>query len=132
MLASLVTCQASNECAVDGIRTVFMSLGHVKREAYPWCHAAQAGDKRVAADIRRVGQYGDGEALPNAQALAGRLLSTVYMGTANSSDATRSRASELAQQVPTPAASARTSSRTKCWMRALQAGGWVERGGIQQ
>lgn len=71
----------------------------------------------MAADIRRMGQYGDGEALPNAQALAGRLLSTVYMGTANSSDATRSRASELAQQVPSPAASARISSCTKCQMR---------------
>ena len=94
---------------MDGIRTVFLSWAHAKREAYPWCYAAQAGDERVAADIRRVGQYGDGEALPNAQALAGRLLSTVYMGTANSSDATRSRASELAQQVPSPAASARIS-----------------------
>ena len=89
-----------------------MSRAHVKREAHPWCHSTQAGDERVTADIRRVGQYGDGEELPSAQALAGRLLSTVYMGTVNSSDATRSRASKLAKQVPLSAASRHLSPPT--------------------
>ena len=59
----------------------------------------QAGDERVAEDMRRVGRYGEGEAPRSAQALAGRLLATVYMGTANSSGATRARASALASQV---------------------------------
>lgn len=61
--------------------------------------ATQAGDERVAADMQRVGRYGEGEAPRSAQALAGRLLATVYMGTANSSGATRARASALASQV---------------------------------
>ncbi|KAK9820653.1 hypothetical protein WJX81_008191 [Elliptochloris bilobata] len=61
--------------------------------------AAQAGDKRVADDMRRVGRYAEGDAPASAQALAGRLLATVYMGTANSSGATRARASMLASQV---------------------------------
>ena len=53
----------------------------------------------MAEDMRRVGRYGEGEAPRSAQALAGRLLATVYMGTANSSGATRARASALASQV---------------------------------
>ena len=61
--------------------------------------ATQAGDERVAEDMRRVGRFGEGKAPRSAQALAGRLLATVYMGTANSSGATRARASALASQV---------------------------------
>ncbi|KAF8062623.1 glutamine-dependent NAD(+) synthetase [Scenedesmus sp. PABB004] len=61
--------------------------------------AAAAGDAAVAADARRVGQYGEGEALGDAGELAGRLLHTVYMGTANSSADTRARAKALAGQV---------------------------------
>ena len=116
---------------MDGIRTVFMSCTNVE-EAYPWCYAAQAGDERVAADIRRVGQYGDGEALPNVQALAGRLLSTVYMGTANSSDATRSRASELAQQVPHQPHPAHLFTYQVLDEGQVQAGVWVGHGDIPQ
>ena len=59
----------------------------------------QAGDERVAEDMRLVARYGEGEAPRSAQDLAGRLLATVYMGTANSSGATRARASALASQV---------------------------------
>lgn len=42
---------------------------------------AQAGDERVEADARRVGQYKEGEPIRSPQDLANRLLVTVYMGT---------------------------------------------------
>ncbi|EFJ48782.1 hypothetical protein VOLCADRAFT_90620 [Volvox carteri f. nagariensis] len=50
--------------------------------------AVKAGDPRVIADVRRV-----------AGQLAGRLLSCVYMGTVNSSYATRERARLLCEQI---------------------------------
>jgi hypothetical protein len=69
-----------------------------------WCflHALtspQAGNRRVEEDARRVGQYEAGAAVDSAQDLAHRLLTTVYMGTVNSSAETCSRAAELAAQV---------------------------------
>lgn len=71
----------------------------------PWSlrHAAllapQAGEPSVERDARRVGQYEDGAEVDSAQDLAHRLLTTVYMGTVNSSAETCSRAAELAAQV---------------------------------
>ena len=50
-------------------------------------------------DARRVGQYSDGERIESASDLAGRLLTTVYMGTVNSSRETQERAESLAKQV---------------------------------
>eukprot|EP00887_Chlorella_sp_A99_P004869 scaffold4.g4869.t1 len=47
----------------------------------------QAGDVQVLADAVRVGQYGSMETPSSAMELAGRLLSTVYMGTENSRQA---------------------------------------------
>ncbi len=59
----------------------------------------QAGDKKVEEDARWVGQYSASESVSSAHELAGRLLTTVYMGTVNSSKQTQERASVLAQQV---------------------------------
>lgn len=59
----------------------------------------QAGDKKVEDDARRVGQYSESESADSAEELAGRLLTTVYMGTVNSGKETQERAKLLAQQV---------------------------------
>ena len=66
--------------------------------------AARDGDARVAADIARL--MGDAQpaaqtldGAEEAQRLAARVLSTVYMGTANSGDDTRARASALAAEI---------------------------------
>eukprot|EP00192_Tetraselmis_astigmatica_P007759 CAMPEP_0117672142 /NCGR_PEP_ID=MMETSP0804-20121206/13736_1 /TAXON_ID=1074897 /ORGANISM="Tetraselmis astigmatica, Strain CCMP880" /LENGTH=695 /DNA_ID=CAMNT_0005480703 /DNA_START=32 /DNA_END=2119 /DNA_ORIENTATION=- len=57
------------------------------------------GDKIVEADARRIGQYSEDEAVDSPQELANRLFVTVYMGTVNSSDETKNRSKDLAQQV---------------------------------
>jgi NAD+ synthase (glutamine-hydrolysing) len=55
-------------------------------------------NQTVLADVRRI--VGDPDYLPtDPQELASRLLHTCYMGTKNSSRATRRRAKQLAQQV---------------------------------
>lgn len=53
--------------------------------------AIEAGDAAVAADARRIGRYGEGEAVTDARELAGRLFTTVYMGSENSTRETRDR-----------------------------------------
>jgi hypothetical protein len=53
--------------------------------------AIEAGDEAVLADARRLAKYGPTEAVADAQELAGRLFTTVYMGSANSSKETRDR-----------------------------------------
>lgn len=53
--------------------------------------AIQAGDQDALADARRIGHYQSGEAITSPQELANRLFHTVYMGTENSSSATRER-----------------------------------------
>ncbi len=50
-------------------------------------------------DARRVGQYSASDSVDSAEELAGRLLTTVYMGTVNSGKETQERAKLLAQQV---------------------------------
>lgn len=62
-------------------------------------HAVQAGNKQAEEDARRVGHYSSDESVESAQQLAGRLLTTVYMGTVNSSCETKDRAAFLARQV---------------------------------
>lgn len=61
--------------------------------------AIQAGDEAVLADARRVGRYGADDAVKDPRELAGRLFTTVYMGSVNSSKETRDRAALLASQV---------------------------------
>lgn len=54
--------------------------------------AVAAGDDIVTADAARIGQYQAGDPVaPSAAELAGRLFTTVYMGTENSSADTRNR-----------------------------------------
>ncbi len=66
---------------------------------------AAAGDATVTADVRRLmGHASDASAappppLPDAKALASRVLSTVYMGTVNSGGDTRRRAAALAAEI---------------------------------
>jgi NAD+ synthase (glutamine-hydrolysing) len=61
---------------------------------------AAATDAGVAADVRRLaGAAGGDGALPDAAALASKVLSTIYMGTENSGDATRRRAAALAGEI---------------------------------
>ena len=61
-------------------------------------YIAQAGNGQVEEDARRLGQYAADEPVDSAPELAHRLLTTVYMGTVNSSSETRSRAADLAEQ----------------------------------
>ncbi|KAK9793458.1 hypothetical protein WJX73_010827 [Symbiochloris irregularis] len=61
--------------------------------------SVQEGDQQVVDDVRRVGQYSLDETPSSAEELAGRLLTTVYMGTVNSSTTTRGRAARLAAQI---------------------------------
>jgi len=45
----------------------------------------------VLSDARRIGQYKEGERVDDPRELAGRLFTTVYMGSVNSSQETRDR-----------------------------------------
>jgi len=53
----------------------------------------------VESSARRVAQLGDSAAITHPAELARAVLTTVYMGTVNSSAATRERAQRLAGQV---------------------------------
>lgn len=53
--------------------------------------AIAQGNKEVEADARRVGKYSPDEIVDDSKDLANRLFVTVYLGTENSSDETRSR-----------------------------------------
>ncbi|KAM3346793.1 hypothetical protein ACQJBY_021021 [Aegilops geniculata] len=57
------------------------------------------GDEQVKADAMRIGQYKDGEFPTDSRELAKRLFYTVYMGTENSSEDTRSRAKRLGEEI---------------------------------
>ncbi|KAF1324597.1 Nad+ synthetase, partial [Globisporangium splendens] len=62
--------------------------------------AANAGDKRVIQDVQRIiGTTGEEYKLLTAQELASHILHTTYMGTKNSSAATKNRATSLAQEI---------------------------------
>lgn len=57
------------------------------------------GDEQVKADAIRVGNYKNGEFPSSSKEFAKRIFYTVYMGTENSSDATRTRAKKLAEEI---------------------------------
>ncbi|CAB4034234.1 Glutamine-dependent NAD(+) synthetase, partial [Paramuricea clavata] len=62
------------------------------------CRAVKNGDKQVLEDARRI--VGDREYIPvDPKELANRIFVTCYMGSENSSEDTRSRAKNLAQDV---------------------------------
>ncbi|CAK9231415.1 unnamed protein product [Sphagnum troendelagicum] len=60
---------------------------------------AVEGDQQVCLDAVRIGNYQEKEVPKTAQELANRILHTVYMGTENSSEGTRSRADRLAKEI---------------------------------
>ncbi len=65
--------------------------------------AVVAGDELVIKDVRRVAGFApDSSWLPSSpQEIAQAVMHTCYMGTVNSSEATRSRARQLAKEVGT-------------------------------
>ncbi|KAM7250033.1 hypothetical protein ACFE04_021916 [Oxalis oulophora] len=58
-----------------------------------------SGDEQVKADAIRIGKYTNGEYPTDSKEFAKRVFYTVYMGTENSSEATRKRARMLADEV---------------------------------
>lgn len=61
--------------------------------------AVEEGNQQVSSDAVRIGQYKSGEVPKSSQEFASRVLHTVYMGSENSSEATRNRAEKLANEV---------------------------------
>ncbi|WOK99797.1 hypothetical protein Cni_G08509 [Canna indica] len=59
----------------------------------------QDGDEQVKADALRIGHYKNGEFPTDSKEFAKRIFYTIYMGTENSSEATRSRAKRLADEI---------------------------------
>ncbi|XP_073020053.1 glutamine-dependent NAD(+) synthetase [Primulina eburnea] len=57
------------------------------------------GDEQVKADAIRIGHYTGGQFPTDSKEFANRLFYTVFMGTENSSDATRTRAKVLAEEI---------------------------------
>ncbi|XP_048132848.1 glutamine-dependent NAD(+) synthetase isoform X1 [Rhodamnia argentea] len=57
------------------------------------------GDEQVKADAIRIGQYPDGQFPTDNKEFAKRIFYTVYMGSENSSETTRSRAKFLADEI---------------------------------
>ena len=65
------------------------------------CDACAAGDEQVLADARRATGQPEGSdwAPPSAQALAGLVMHSAFLGTVNSSTATKDRAAALAEEI---------------------------------
>ncbi|XP_021905095.1 glutamine-dependent NAD(+) synthetase isoform X1 [Carica papaya] len=57
------------------------------------------GDEQVKADAIRIGHYTDGQFPTDSKEFANRIFYTVYMGSENSSEATRMRAKALADEI---------------------------------
>ncbi|KAJ4840935.1 hypothetical protein Tsubulata_001148 [Turnera subulata] len=57
------------------------------------------GDEQVKADAIRIGHYPDGQFPTDSKEFAKRVFYTVYMGTENSSEATKKRAKVLADEI---------------------------------
>lgn len=57
------------------------------------------GNEQVKSDAIRIGHYLDGKFPTDSKDFAKRIFYTVFMGTENSSEATRSRAKELADEI---------------------------------
>lgn len=70
-----------------------MNLNHAEKVDVP-----SFADAHVLSDIRRT--VGDPNYIPqDPQELCGRVFTTCYMGTENSSEETKGRAAELAKQI---------------------------------
>ncbi|XP_072950350.1 glutamine-dependent NAD(+) synthetase [Typha angustifolia] len=59
----------------------------------------EKGDEQVKADALRIGQYKNGDLPTDSKEFAKRIFYTVYMGTENSSEDTKSRAKRLAEEI---------------------------------
>ncbi|KAJ3669271.1 hypothetical protein LUZ60_011221 [Juncus effusus] len=59
----------------------------------------EEGDEQVKADALRIGHYKNGEVPTNSQEFAKRIFYTVFMGSENSSEETRSRAKLLSDEI---------------------------------
>jgi NAD+ synthase (glutamine-hydrolysing) len=59
----------------------------------------QNGDEQVKADAVRIGHYTDGQFPTDSKEFSKRIFYTVFMGSENSSDATRKRAKVLADDI---------------------------------
>ncbi|KAH7840969.1 hypothetical protein Vadar_023985 [Vaccinium darrowii] len=59
----------------------------------------QNGDEQVKADAARIGHYTDGQFPTDSKEFSKRIFYTVFMGSENSSDATRKRAKVLADDI---------------------------------
>ncbi|KAK4486547.1 hypothetical protein RD792_009231 [Penstemon davidsonii] len=57
------------------------------------------GDEQVKADAIRIGRYTDGQFPTDSKEFAKRIFYTVFMGSENSSNATRTRAKVLAEEI---------------------------------
>ncbi|OMO79802.1 Carbon-nitrogen hydrolase [Corchorus capsularis] len=57
------------------------------------------GDEQVKADAIRIGNYTDGQFPTDSKEFAKRIFYTVYMGSENSSEATKMRAKVLAEEI---------------------------------
>ncbi|XP_044477071.1 glutamine-dependent NAD(+) synthetase isoform X2 [Mangifera indica] len=57
------------------------------------------GDEQVKADAIRIGHYTDGQFPTDSREFAKRVFYTVYMGSENSSEETKSRAKKLADEI---------------------------------
>ncbi|KAM5571237.1 glutamine-dependent NAD(+) synthetase [Rosa sericea] len=57
------------------------------------------GDEQVKADAIRIGQYTDGQYPTDSREFARRVFYTVFMGSENSSESTKSRAKVLADEI---------------------------------
>ncbi|KAE8647836.1 glutamine-dependent NAD(+) synthetase isoform X2 [Cucumis sativus] len=57
------------------------------------------GDEQVKADAIRIGHYADGELPTDSREFARRIFYTVFMGSENSSEETRTRAKVLAHEI---------------------------------
>nr|XP_027081727.1 glutamine-dependent NAD(+) synthetase-like isoform X1 [Coffea arabica] len=57
------------------------------------------GDEQVKADAIRIGHYTDGQFPTNSKEFAKRIFYTVFMGSENSSEATKTRAKVLADEI---------------------------------
>lgn len=59
----------------------------------------EKGDEQVIADAVRIGNYKNGQIPTDSREFARRIFYTIFMGTENSSEATRSRAKKLSEEI---------------------------------
>lgn len=61
--------------------------------------ACLEGEKQVIEDVRRIARYEDNKLPESAKELCGRIFFTFYLGSKNSSEGTRNRAKQLAEEI---------------------------------